>query len=69
MLRSETDDRLVERHLAGEGRPGRIVITIGNGNARIVVQLSALLIELIDLQFDPFAAGGNIGDSATYLLE
>ena len=69
MLGIEADDRLVERHFAGKGGPGRIVITIGNGSACDLVQLSALLIELVDLQLDSFATGGNVGDSTAYLLK
>ena len=69
MLRSEINDSLAECDFAREGGPGRIVITIGNGSARGLVQLCTLLIELVDLQLDPLAAGGHIGNSTAYLLE
>ncbi len=65
----EVGGGLLERDLAGQDRAGLVVVAVGDGLPRLVVELGGLLTQCGELELDPLAARGHVGDPAAYLLQ
>ena len=69
MLALQVGDLLGESGLAGQGLASEILTADLHGLLSLPGELVLLLFELVHLQFEPLAAGGDIGNTAADLLQ
>ena len=69
MLGLEVGDLRGEPGLAGQGLACEVLAARADRLLGLALELGRLLLELVDLELDPLAAGGDVGDTAAYLAE
>ena len=69
MLRLEVGDLGGQAGLAGQRLAGEVLAVHGQRLLGLALELGGLLLELVDLQLDALAAGGDVGDAAAYLAQ
>jgi hypothetical protein len=69
MSLAQVGGRLLEGDLARQSRPRSVVVTAGDRGLRLGVEGGALLGQAGQLDLDPLAAGGDVGDSTAHLLQ
>ena len=69
VLGLEVGDLGGQRRLAGQRLAGEVLAAHLQRLLGLPLQLGGLLLELVDLQLDPLAAGRHVGDAAAHLRE
>lgn len=69
VLRLQVGDLLLEGGAAGQRLAGEVLTAERERLAALVLQLGGLLLELVQLEFEPLAAGRHVGDAPADLLQ